>query len=159
MRPQFRAKSQGRYGKRHKPGEMDKTEEAYAALLQAMKLAGDIAEWRFESVTFKLAEGSRYTPDFEIVHNDGLIEYVDVKAGAIDEKSKTKIKQAREIWYMFDFTMLLKQSKKTGGGWSEVPMVGNDAPRESEVAPTPAKRNPQGAVSNDEARALLKKLS
>ena len=41
---------------RHVPGEMNKTEEAYAAHLALQLAAGEIAWFRFESVKLKLAE-------------------------------------------------------------------------------------------------------
>jgi len=107
-----------KYGKRHKPGEMNKTESEYAQMLQLRKLAGEIEEWRFESITFKLADDTRYTPDFEILFPDGSMEYVDAKGGGpIDPKSLVKIKCAAERFSQFKFVIEQKLAKKHGGGW------------------------------------------
>ena len=62
----FRARDNTKYGKRHTPGVMNKTEEAYAKTLQVRKLAGEIVDWQFEAQTFKLAADCRYTPDFAV---------------------------------------------------------------------------------------------
>lgn len=118
MKRQFRNPGATKYGKRHKPGEMNATETKYAESLQARKLAGEIEAWRFEAVTFKLADDCRYTPDFEVYRVDGSIEYVDVKGGGpIDPKSRVKIKVAAEKWPWFSWVMEQLQSKKNGGGW------------------------------------------
>lgn len=107
-----------KYGKRHKPGVMNQTETAYANQLETRKLAGEIVGWRFESTTFKLADDTRYTPDFEILFADGSKEYVDAKGGGpIDPKSLVKIKCAAEKWFEYRFAIEQKQSKKLGGNW------------------------------------------
>lgn len=114
----FRAKSQGRYGKRHKPGEMNKTEQEYAEILEAKRLSGEIAAWWFEAITFKLAGDSRYTGDFAVLHVDGTMEIVNVKGpGPEDPNSLTKIRNAADKFFPFVFTREKKQSKKDGGNW------------------------------------------
>ena len=107
-----------RYGRRHVPGEMNKTEGRFADTLQARKLIGEIIEWHFESMTFKLAADLRYTPDFVIFESDGTLTLVDVKgSGPIDPKSLVKIKAAAERWYWFDWVMAIERLKKDGGGF------------------------------------------
>jgi hypothetical protein len=107
-----------KYGKRHKPGEMNQTESAYAELLQVRKLAGEIVEWWFEGITFKLADDLRYTPDFAVQLADGSMEFIDCKgAGPIDPKSLVKIKAAAEKFFQFQFVIEKKQPKNSGGGW------------------------------------------
>jgi hypothetical protein len=97
---------------------MNKTEQAYADMLQARKLAGEIIEWQFESVTFKLAADTRFTPDFCIVLADHTLEFVDAKGGGpMDEKSRVKCKCAAEKFPWFVFVIEQKQAKKNGGGW------------------------------------------
>ena len=116
---QFRACGDStKYGKRHKPGVMNKTEEAYAELLQIRKLAGEIIEWQFEAVTFKLAEDTRYTPDFSVLLATGEQEFIDAKGGGpIDPKSLVKIKCAAEKFPQFKFVIEQKLAKKLGGNW------------------------------------------
>lgn len=66
-------RSRSKWGKRHKPGVMNKTERAYADLLEYRKIQGEVEQWHFEAVTLKLADGTRYTPDFYVVLADGMI--------------------------------------------------------------------------------------
>ena len=118
-RNRFAARSDSsKYGKRHKPGEMNQTESAYAEMLQARKLTGEIIDWSFESVTFKLADDTRYTPDFKVNKADGSIEFVDAKGGGpIDTKSLVKIKCCAEKFFEFTFVIEQKLAKKNGGNW------------------------------------------
>lgn len=157
MKPKFRAKSQGRYGKQHKPGVMNKTEAEYAERLQVRKTAGEIIEWWFEAITFKLAPDCRFTSDFAVLFPDGTMELVDVKnAGPINETSAVKARVAADKFFMFAFVQERKQSKKDGGGWTR--KVFSD---ESEPAvtpdPKPAPTKPLGTISADEASALMRK--
>ena len=116
--PGFRSKSQGRYGKRHIPGEMNATERAYADILNARVIAGEVQSWTFESHTFKLADNTRYTPDFEVFLADGTLEFVDTKgAGPVDPKSIVKIKVAADRFFWYGFVIEQRQAKKNGGGW------------------------------------------
>jgi hypothetical protein len=114
----FRRSDNTRYGKRHVPGVMNQTESAYAEILESRKLAGEVIRWEFESMTFKLAEGCRYTPDFAVWLADETMEFVDCKgSGPMDEKSRVKVKCAAEKFPMFLFVIEQKQTKKNGGGW------------------------------------------
>lgn len=119
-RPKFNHRGVGaRYGKRHIPGEMNKTEQEYADLLQIRKLAGEVQEWLFESVTMKLAKDCRYTPDFFVILANGGIEFIDVKGGGpIDPKSLVKIKMAADKFCEFTFAIEKKRAKKDGGGFA-----------------------------------------
>jgi hypothetical protein len=58
---------------------MNKTEAAYADLLDARVAAGHVSEWWYESLTFKLAADCRYTPDFCVVLASGELEVHEVK--------------------------------------------------------------------------------
>lgn len=111
-------KSEGKYGKRHKRGVMNKTEAAYANILEIRKLAGEIIEWAFEKDRFILAKRTTYTPDFRITHKDRTLEFVDVKGGqGATATSITKIKVCAEQNREFVFSVEKKLSKKQGGGW------------------------------------------
>lgn len=115
----FRGKRDAtKYGKRHKPGEMNHTESTYAELLRGRELAGEVSRWDFEAVTFKLASDTRYTPDFAVLSPDGSMEFVDAKGGGpIDPKSLVKIKCAAEKFPQFTFVIEQRLAKKHGGGW------------------------------------------
>jgi hypothetical protein len=113
----FRARGDStKYGKRHKPGVMNRTETAYAEILQARKIAGEIIEWHFEAVTFKLADDTRYTPDFGVLLANGEQEFVDTKGGGpIDPTSLVKIKCAAEKFPQFRFAIEQKLARKNIG--------------------------------------------
>lgn len=107
-----------KYGKRHTPGVMNGLETAYSQMLEGRKLSGEIIDWWFEAFTFKLADDTRYTPDFALIFSDGHMEFIDVKSPApIDPKSLVKAKVAADKFWMFDFTIDQKQTKKNGGGF------------------------------------------
>jgi hypothetical protein len=114
----FFGKRETKYGKRHKPGVMNQTEETYAGTLHTRFLAGELLAWQFETVTLKLAEDCRYTPDFMIQLADGSIEFVDTKGGGpMDPKSLVKIRCAAEKFPQFKFVIEQKLAKSKGGGW------------------------------------------
>jgi hypothetical protein len=114
----FTRRDNTRYGKRHVPGVMNKTESEYADLLEVRKIKGDIIRFDFESMTFKLAKDCRYTPDFSVWMADGSMQFIDCKgAGPMDEKSRVKAKVAAELFPQFVFVIEQKQAKKNGGGW------------------------------------------
>lgn len=105
-----------KYGKRHIPGVMNQTESAYADALYALKLTGEIIDWKFEAVKFRLAAGCFYTPDFAVFYADCEMEFVDVKGGGpIAEASVVRMKCAAEAFPFFRFAMEQRLPKK--GGW------------------------------------------
>ena len=73
-----------------------KAEANFARFLQWQKENFQILDWEHEPETFwfgKLRRGvTNYKPDFRILHNNGSLEYVEVK-GFMDSKSATKIKR------------------------------------------------------------------
>lgn len=107
-----------KYGKRHVPGQMNHTEEAYSEALELLKIQGTVLWWRFEAMTFKIAKDTRYTPDFDIFYADGIMEFVDCKSPArIDPASIVKVKCCAEQFPQFRFVIEQRLSKKDGGGW------------------------------------------
>lgn len=105
--------SQGRYGKRDIKGKMNKTEEAYAEILETKKLIGEIVEWYFHAITLAYGEDARFTTDFFVMYPDGLLEFVDVKgAGPVNEASICRAKACAEKFWMFTFVV----EKSTGVG-------------------------------------------
>lgn len=97
---------------RHVPGEMNKTEEAYAAHLALQMAAGQIAWFRFESVKLKLAEKTHLTIDFFVMTAAGDLEAHEVK-GFWEEDARVKVKVAAE---MYPFRFMAVQ-RAPGGGW------------------------------------------
>jgi len=101
---------------RHKSGEMNKTEAAYAAdVLEPRRLTGEIVSYWFERFTFKLADDCRYTPDFVVMLASGELECHETKGFWADD-AKVKIRVAASL-FPFRFVAIQKQSKKDGGQW------------------------------------------
>lgn len=101
---------------RMKVGSMNKTEAAYAALLEQQRIAGEVAWYRFEGLKLRLADNTFYSPDFAVMRADGLMECHEVK-GFWRDDARAKIKIAADL-YPFRFLAVKKQTKKDGGGWS-----------------------------------------
>jgi hypothetical protein len=62
------------------PGFQNRTEAAYAALLEQRRRAGEIADYLFEELRLKVGVDSWYTPDFSVTLPCGGIYLVEVKA-------------------------------------------------------------------------------
>lgn len=95
---------------RQVPAGMNKTEAAYADLLESKRRAGLIREYHFQGLTLKLADDTRYTPDFFVVAADGCAECHEVK-GFWRDDAKVKIKVAARL-YPFRF-VAVRWIKKT----------------------------------------------
>jgi len=95
---------------------MNKTEAEYAAMLQTRTTQGEILWWRYEAVTLKLADNTRYTPDFLVMRADGSLEIHETKGGFVREDGWVKLKIAAAL-FPFRFFLCQKQAKKAGGGW------------------------------------------
>ena len=78
-----------------------KLEARYAAHLDALKAAGEIVDWDYEPARLRIADGSRYTPDFMVVTADG-IAFHETK-GHWREASRVRIKAAAERYPWFGF--------------------------------------------------------
>lgn len=74
---------------------MNKTEAAYAAILEARRLAGEIHRWDFEPVKLRLADRTYYTPDFRVILANMEVEYHEVK-GFWRDDARVKLKVAAE---------------------------------------------------------------
>lgn len=103
---------------RHTPGVMNGYERDYAdTVLEPLRLAGEVAFYWFEQLTFKLADDLRYTPDFIVQRPDGILECHEVKGHWRDD-ARVKIKIAAQM-FPFRFVAVSKRTKKEGGGWIE----------------------------------------
>jgi hypothetical protein len=96
---------------RLKTGEMNKTEAAYSAHLEARKQAGEVAWFKFEGIKFRLADNTFYSPDFAVMLADGRLQAHEVK-GHWEEDARVKIKVAASI-YPIQFLAV----KKIRTGW------------------------------------------
>ena len=104
-------KAKAARGSFHKSGQMNKTEAAYAARLEALKLAGEISDYRFECVKFKLADKTFYTPDFMVLRHDGTFELHEVK-GFWEDDARVKIKVAAA-----QYPLKFIAARKVKGAW------------------------------------------
>ena len=100
------------------PGTMNKTEAAYAAFLEQRRIAGEVAWWKFEALTLKLALGTRLTPDFFVMLADGSLEAHDTKGSlhVYTDDAKVKMKVAASL-FPFRFFVAIPRARKAGGGW------------------------------------------
>jgi hypothetical protein len=100
---------------RLKSGERNKLEAAYEQHLELRKRAGEVLWYGFESMTFKLAEGCRYTPDFAVMLANREIQLHECKSiWRDDAKAKTKVAAAL---FPFQFVAVYAIPKKDGGGF------------------------------------------
>lgn len=102
---------------RLKTGTMNKTEAAYAALLDVRRMAGEVIWWRFEAFKFRLADNTFYEPDFAVMLADGRMEIHEVKGFWTDD-ARVKIKVAADL-FPFQFRAVKALPKSKGGGWQE----------------------------------------
>ena len=72
--------------------------------------------WKYEAITFKLADDTRYTPDFAVMLPNGEFEIHETKGGFIREDGWQKLKIAAGM-FPFRFFLCQKLAKKDGGGW------------------------------------------
>jgi hypothetical protein len=99
--------------------KINRTERAFLAHLRANP--GEVGAWiGIQSVTLKLGDDCRYTPDFFCVGSSGAVAW-EVK-GFMRDDAAVKFKVAREQYPQFRFRML----RKTKGGWLELLQTGKD---------------------------------
>lgn len=78
FKPRSRRKGvKGRYVK----GVMNANEQAFAKVLDEMKLNGQVLWWAFEAITLKLAPKTTLTLDFAVIHSDLQFVFYEVKSG------------------------------------------------------------------------------
>jgi len=98
-----------------------KWEAAYATKLDLEVTAGVIRSWRYEPMSFKLAVGKRYRPDFLIEHPLGAerkVEFVEVKGkwGKNRRDGLTHLAWCAQLYPMFTWTLTWRD---VGGGWHQ----------------------------------------
>lgn len=91
------------------PGEMNRLEKRWAEKLEEEQLLGLVACWWYESMKFRLADRTWYTPDFVVVLTDGTIEVHETK-GRMEEDAAVKLKVFAEL-YPFPVKLIRWESK------------------------------------------------
>lgn len=109
------ARARGRTVRRQ-PGTMNKLEAAYAVHLDTLKAAGEVADWKFESIKLRLADRTWYTPDFCVMEPDGSLRFDETK-GFLRDDAAVKLKVAAEQYPWFRFRLVKQRARKQGGGW------------------------------------------
>lgn len=84
-------------------------ERRYAAQLAAAKANGGIFDWAYEPESLVLAQGARYTPDFRVVLNDGVVEFHETK-GYRREAAIVRLKVAARL-HPYIFRLVTWNSK------------------------------------------------
>jgi hypothetical protein len=102
-----------------RPNAMNRTEQAYAALLASRVRAGEIARFDREPEGLRLADRCVYWPDFRVICLDGTVEFHEVKGRSGDkfharEDAWIKLKVAAATHPMYKF-LVVWPSKR--GGW------------------------------------------
>ncbi len=99
---------------RHRAGEMNKLEQEWAAMLELRKKTGDtrVLWWAWESVKFRIADKTYYTPDFVVMMEDGELQIHETK-GFMEDDARVKVKAVAELFPMRVFVM-----RKVKGEWS-----------------------------------------
>lgn len=96
----------GKNGPSPRP-KMTQVEQRYAAVLEMRKRNGDIRDFWFEAMAFRVGAGrSVYKPDFVARLPDGTLEIIEVKGARIWEDSKVKFKAAAVMYPCFTWRML-----------------------------------------------------
>lgn len=94
----------------------NKTEAAYAAMLENQILVGVVQWYAFERIKFKLADNTYYTPDFMVLTQDGQLEAHEVK-GHWEDDARVKIKVFAEQYRWIVVIAAKPLPKKYGDGW------------------------------------------
>ncbi|MGF6764034.1 hypothetical protein P3T24_004365 [Paraburkholderia sp. GAS33] len=97
---------------RLRAGAMNKTEEAYAAHLDAQRSLGLVLWFRFEGLKLRLADSTFYDTDFVVLAANGQLEIHEVK-GFMTDDANVKLKVAASQ-YPFVFRLVRKAK---GGNW------------------------------------------
>jgi len=95
--------------------EMNKTEAAYADLLEARKVAGEILSWKFHPMNVRLANNTFYEVDFLVVTKDLELQIHETKGTYTTQVGNMKIKLCAEVLPFFRFIKCIKQAGKDGG--------------------------------------------
>jgi hypothetical protein len=83
-------------------GSMNGLETRYSSeVLNMRKLGGELVDWKFEALKFRLAKRTFYTPDFLLVFHDRF-EIHEAK-GFWEEDARVKIKVAQQMFPWFAF--------------------------------------------------------
>lgn len=90
---------------RLKQGEMNKTEQRYAGVLDLRKMAGEVIAYWFDALKLRIGDNCFFETDFLVLLSSGELEVHEVKGGYITDDGLVKFKSAQMI-YPFRFRMM-----------------------------------------------------
>jgi len=79
---------------------MNGTERAFAMILETLKRAGLLEDYRFESVTLRLPDHPSYTPDFMLTWPD-CIEFAEIKGSYVRDHGRLRYRVAVDLYPEF----------------------------------------------------------
>ena len=91
------------------PKFKSKLEAEYAQMLEAQRAAGQIRDWHYEGITIKLADGVRFTVDFNLVGLDGSLSMIEVKGPYMRDDARIKLRVAARAFPMWSWFLVRKQ--------------------------------------------------
>jgi len=114
-KPQAPAKQQYKFPEPKEPKQrMNQTEKRYEQdYLWPKYQNGEVWDYRFEPIKFRLADNTFYTPDFLVVKVTGL-EVHEIKGSYEREDARVKWKTAAELFPWFQFVVARWLGKKKG---------------------------------------------
>lgn len=130
-----------------------KWEEQYRNMLEAKYRVGEILAYEYESITFRLAPKTTYTPDFLVVLPNGKIQIHEVKGFAREDAIiKFKVAAQQNPWFEF---IMVKKSKTEG--WVEMLHFNSTYPQTEIISVTD--HHPQKKDSKQKQVIAKKKLT
>lgn len=94
------------------PKGPNKLEQAYASHLEVLKRAGEIVDYKYESIKIKIGvKTCWFTPDFWVLANDYVDEYHECK-GFMRDDALVKLKSAAIQYPHFRFFLVRKDGKR-----------------------------------------------
>lgn len=94
---------------------MNRWESAYAQRLQLLERANELQWWKYGAITFKLADDTRYTPDFIWLTKTGELVATEVKGFRREDAFiKFKVAAAQFPWLRFEMVT------KKAGQWLQI---------------------------------------
>jgi len=130
-----------------------KWEEQYRNMLELKYRACEILAYEYESITFRLAPKTTYTPDFMVVLPDGKVQIHEVKGFAREDAIiKFKVAAQQNPWFEF---IMVKKSKNEG--WVEMLHFNRTYPNTEIISVTD--HHPQKKDSKQKQVIAKKKLT
>lgn len=96
---------------RHTPGQMNKTEAAYAQHLEERKRTGEIEDYWFEPWKFRLANRTYYSPDFVVMMPGGELEIHELK-GWMEDDAAVKLKVTAAMYWLFPVRVIKRVKRE-----------------------------------------------